>query len=82
MLSHIEEALPLIMHLPVSSKDRLHFYLYVSAHVLITNKPLLLLIDVPTQDCTQQFALYKVFTLGIPHGNFSAHYDIELRHNT
>ena len=26
MLSHIDEALPLTMHLPVSYKDRLHFY--------------------------------------------------------
>ena len=26
MLSHIEEALPSTMHLPVSSKDMLHFY--------------------------------------------------------
>ena len=26
MLSHIEEALPLTVHLPVSSKNMLHFY--------------------------------------------------------
>ena len=37
MLSHIEETLPPIMHLPVSSEDILHFYNYLRTHVLITN---------------------------------------------
>ena len=60
MLSHIEEALPLTMHLPVSFKDTLHFYWYLHTHVLIANNQFLLVIDVPIQDCTQQLALYKV----------------------
>ena len=45
-------------------------------HVLITNKQFLLLIDVSIQDQSQQLYIYKIFTLDIPHGNFTAHYDI------
>ena len=37
MLSHIEEALPPTMHLPVSSVNTLHFYCYLWTHVLIAN---------------------------------------------
>ena len=37
MLSHIEEALPPTMHLPVSSEDTLHFYCYLHTDVLIAN---------------------------------------------
>ena len=33
MLLYIEEALPLTMHLPVSSKETLHFYWYLCIHV-------------------------------------------------
>ena len=76
MLLHIEKALPLMLHLPVSSDDILHFYRYLHAHVLITNKQFLLLIDVPIQDRPQQITIYAVFTLNIPHGNFTAHYDV------
>ena len=43
-------------------------------HVLVTNKHFLLLIDVPIQDRSQQLSIYKIFTLDIPHGNFTAHY--------
>ena len=75
MLSYIEEALPLTMHLPVSSEDTLHLYDYLCTHNLITNQPFLLLIDVPIQDHLQQLSIYKIFTLDIPHGNFIAHYD-------
>ena len=63
MLSHIEETLPTTMHLPVSSEDTLHFYRYLCTHVLITNRQILLLIDVPIQDCMQQLSIYKIFTL-------------------
>ena len=76
MLSHIEEILPSTLHLPVSSKDTLHFNWYLCMHVLIANKQFLLLIDVPIQDWSQQLSIYKIFTLDIPHGNFTAHYDI------
>ena len=74
MLSHIGETLPPIMHLPMSSEDTLHFYDYLHTHVLIANQQFLLLTDVPIQDWSQQFSIYKIFTLDIPHGNFTAHY--------
>ena len=35
---HIEETLPSILHLPVSSDDTLHFYRYLHTHGLIANK--------------------------------------------
>ena len=50
MLSHIKEALPPTVHLPVLSEDRLHLYQYLHTHVLIANKQFLLLIDLPIQD--------------------------------
>ena len=50
MLSHISEALPPILHLPVSPDDTLHFYRYLCTHILIENKQFLLLIDVTIQD--------------------------------
>ena len=78
ILLHIEETLPLMLHLPVSSDDTLHFYRYVHTHILIANKQFLLLIDVPIQDRPQQIMIYEVFTLNIPHGNFTACYDITL----
>ena len=44
MLIHIEETLPPMLHLPVSSDNTLHFYRYLHTHVLIANKQFLLLI--------------------------------------
>ena len=76
MLAHIEEILPYILHLPVSSEDTLHFYQYLHMHVLITKKQFLLLIDAPIQDQSQQLSIYKIFTLDIPHGNFTSRYNI------
>ena len=80
MLSHIEETLPPTLHLPVSSEDTLHFYCYLHTHVLITNKQFLHLINVPIQDQSQQLSIYKFFTLDIPHGNFTACYDINTKY--
>ena len=80
MLSKIEETLPPTMHLPVSSEDTLHFYRYPHTHVLIAYRQLLLLIDVPIQDHTQQLSIYNIFTLNIPHGNFTAGYDISTQY--
>ena len=36
--------------------------------------------DVPIQDQSQQLSIYKIFTLDIPHGNFTAHYDINTQY--
>ena len=50
MLQHIAYTLPPTLHLPISPEDTLHFYRYLHTHVLIKNKQLLLLIDIPIQD--------------------------------
>ena len=76
MLCHIEETLLSTLHLPVSCEDTLHFYHYLHTHVLITNKQFLLLINVPIQE---QLSIYKIFTLDIPHGNFTTCYDISTK---
>ena len=75
MLKHIEEMLPSIMHMPISSEGVLHFYRYLHTHILIADEQFLLLIDVPIQD--QQMEIYEVFNLDIPHENFSTCYDIQ-----
>ena len=80
MLWHISDTLPPTLHLPVSPDDTMHFYRYLCTHVLIINKQFLLLINIPIQDRSQQITIYKVFTLNIPHGNFSAHYDIDTKY--
>ena len=72
MLSHIEEALPPMMHLPTSSEDTLHFYRYLHTHILITNRQFLVFINIPIQDHTQQLSVYKIFTLHIHQCNFMA----------
>ena len=80
MLLHIEETLPSTLHLSVSSEDTLHFYCYLCTHALITNRLFLLLIDIPIQDHSQQLSIYEIFILDIPHGNFTAHYDISTKY--
>ena len=80
MLLHIEETLPSTMHLPISSEDALHFYRYLHTYVLIADEQLLLLTDVPIQDCAQQPEMYEVFNLAIHHGNFSTCYNINNRY--
>ena len=80
MFSHIEETLTPTFYLPVSSEDTLHFYCYLHAHVLIANKQFILLIDVSIQDLSQQLSIYKIFTLDIPYGNYTACYDINTQY--
>ena len=70
MLSHIKETLPSSMHLPISSEDALHFYRYLSTHVMIVDEQFLLLIHVPIQDHTQQLEIYKVFNSGCTSWKF------------
>ena len=57
-------------------------YIFIGTyvHVLIKNKQFLLLIDIPIQDRACQITIHQVFTLDIPHGNYSAHYDINTRY--
>ena len=80
MLSHIEKMFPSTMHQPISPEDALHFYRYLCTHILIADEQFFLLINVPIQDHTQQMEIYEVFNLDIPHGNFSAHYNIQNRY--
>ena len=80
MLQHIADTLPPTLHLPISPEDTLHFYRYLQTQVLIENKQFLLLIDIPIQDRSCQITIHQVFTLDIPHRNYSAHYDINTRY--
>ena len=80
MLSHIEESLPTIMHLPVPSEDTQHFYRYLHTHALIANRQFLLLIDVRFQDQMKQISIYRIFGFDIPHGNFTAHYKVDTKY--
>ena len=81
MLQHIADTLPPTLHLPISPVDALHFYRYLCTHILIEDKQFLLLIDIPIQDRAHQITIHQVFTLDIPHGNYSAHYDINTRYS-
>ena len=80
MLQHIADTLPPTLHLPILPVDTLHFYRYLRTHVLTENKQFFLLIDIPIQDRACQITIHQVFTLDIPHGNYSAHYDINTRY--
>ena len=81
MLQHIADTLPPTLHLPISPEDTLHFYRYLCTHISIENKQFLLLIDIPIQDRACQITIHQVFTLDIPHGNYSACYDINTRYS-
>ena len=78
--THVADTLPPTLHLPISPEDTLHFYRYLCTHILIENKQFLLLVDIPIQDRACQITIHEVFTLDIPHGNYSAHYDINTRY--
>ena len=80
MLKHIADTLPPTLHLPISPKDTLHFYRYLHTHVLIENKQFLLLIDMPIQDRSRQITIHEILTLNIPHGNYSACYDVDTKY--
>ena len=80
MLTHIQDTLPSTLHLPISPEDNLCLYRFLHTHVLIADKQFLLLIDVPIQDRCQQITIYEVFILHIPHGNFSACYDMDTKY--
>ena len=76
MLQYIADTLPPMLHLPISPEDILHFYRYLCTHILIENKQFLLLTDVPIQDRSCQITIHQILILDIPHGNYSACYDM------
>ena len=80
MLQHTADMLPPTLHLPISPEDTLHFYRYLCTHVLIENKQFLLLIDIPIQDRSHQITIHQILTLDIPHGNYSACYDVNTKY--
>ena len=80
MLQHIADTLPPTLHLPISPEDTLHFYRYLHTYILIENKQFSLLIDIPIQDRAHQITIHQVFTLDIPYGNYSAHYEMNTRY--
>ena len=47
---------------------------------LIENKWFLVLVDVPIPDRSRQIANHQILTLNIPHGNYSAHYDVDTKY--
>ena len=80
MLQHIADTLPPSLHLPILPEDTLHFYRYLCTHNLIKDKQFLVLIDIPIQDRSHQITIHQVLTLDIPHGNYSAHYDVNTKY--
>ena len=69
-----------MMNLLISLDNTLHFYCYLSTHVLIADRQFLLLIDVPIQNRTQQLQIYEVFSLPVPHSNLSAEYKVNYKY--
>ena len=80
ILRHIESELPSTIHLPISLDDTLHFYQYLSTHILIAEGQFLLLINVPIQSRAQQLQIYKLLNLPVPHSNLSAQYKMNHRY--
>ena len=80
MLKHIAHTLSPTLHLPISPEDTLYFYRYLHTQVLIENKQFLLLIDVPIQDRSRQITTHEIHTLNIPHGYYSAYYDVDIKY--
>ena len=59
---------------------RLVFANYLHTHIVIKNKQFLLLIDVPIQDRSHQITIHQILILDIPHGTYSAHYDVNTKY--
>ena len=76
MLRHIESELPSMMHLPISLDNTLHFYWYLTTHVIIADGQFLLLINVPIQNRVQQLQIHEIFSLSVSHSNLSAQYKV------
>ena len=71
MLRHIESELLSTMHLPTSSDNTFHFYLYLST-TCTNSRQFLLVVDVPIQNRVKQLPIYQIFSLPVPHSNLSA----------
>ena len=80
MLKPIEPQLPPMMYLPISLDNTLHFFNYLSTHVLIADQQFLLLINMSIQNRTQQLQIYEVFSLPVPHGNLSAEHKVNYKY--
>ena len=78
MLRHIESELPSTKHLTISLDNTLHFYSYLSTHVLIADRQFLLLINLPIQNKAQQLQIHAVFSLPVGNSNLSVQYKINI----
>ena len=77
ILQQIEDKIPSNMGLPISSSATLHAYRYMRTHMLAAASEFILLIDIPIQDKSQQYQLYQVINLPVPHQNTTAKYAID-----
>ena len=59
MPRQIESKIPSVMHLPISLDNTLHFYQYLSTHVMIADRQFLLLIDMPYKTEHNSFKYMK-----------------------
>ena len=80
ILRHTESELPSMMHLPISSDNTLHFYQYLSTHVLIADGQFLLLINMLIQNRAQQLQIYDIFILPVPNSNLSPEYKVNYKY--
>ena len=73
--------IPYHLHCPYLFHQMFHpaFFTDIYTHTFWL-KTILLLIDVPIQDRSWQITIHEVFTLSIPHGNFSACYAINTKY--
>ena len=76
MLKHIESELLSMMHVPISPDNTLHFYWYLSTHVLIADRQFLILIDMTIQNRPQQLQICEIFSSPVPHSNLSGQYKV------
>ena len=77
MLRHIESKLPPMMHPPISSDNTLHFYHYLSMHVLIADRQFLLLYSLMFPYKTEHnSSKYMKFSVPVQHENLPAEYKV------
>ena len=81
MLTHIQDTLPSTLHLPISPEDNLYLYRFLCTHMswLLKSNFYCSLMYLFRIDLNKS-PYMTVFTLHIPHGNFSAGYDIDTKY--